>query len=145
MPPPLVPKIAEKGPSREAQNQKKTEKTQTNSDFFTDDLRNRIFIDFWSLPDPLGKGKTMKNHCTVIKNQGFALVEKMTLRDRFWYHFGTLLGAFWTTFLIFRLFFRIQKTGEKSKGSQTGFGRKSGEPPHLKPPLFNPRGGKREG
>ena len=97
-------------------SEKKTEKRQKKSDFFTDDLRNRIFIDFWSLPDPLGKGKTMKNHCTVIENQGFALVEKMTLRDRFWYHFGALLGAFWTTFLIFLLFFRIQKTGEKFKG-----------------------------
>ena len=145
MPPHLVPKIAENGPSREARNRKKTEKNQKNSDFFTDDLRNRIFIDFWSLPDPLGKGKTMKNHGTVIKNQGFAIVEKSTLQDRFWYHFGALLGAFWTTFPIFRLFFRIQKTGEKSKGSQTGFGRKSGEPTHLNPSLFGPRGGKREG
>ena len=69
----------------------------------------------------------------------------MTLRDRFWYHFGALLGAFWTTFPIFRLFFRIQKTGEKSKGSQTGFGRKSGEPTDSEGPLFDPRGGKREG
>ena len=80
-----------------------------------------------------------------MKNQGFALVEKTTLRDRFWYHFGALLGAFWTTFPIFRLFFRIQKTGEKSKGSQTGFGRKSGEPANSGGVLFGPRGGKKGG
>ena len=40
----------------------------------------------------------MKNHGTVMKNQGFAKVGKRSLRGRVWYHFASLLGAFWTNF-----------------------------------------------
>ena len=43
----------------------------------------------------------MKNHGTVMKNQGFAKVGKRSLRGRFWYHFASLLGAFWTNFPAF--------------------------------------------
>ena len=80
-----------------------------NTVLFMDYFRNRIFIDFWSLPDPLGRGKTIKNHCTVIKNQGFAKVGKRSLRSRFWYHFGALFGAFWAQFSHFLVIFRHRK------------------------------------
>ena len=43
----------------------------------------------------------MKNHGTVMKNQGFAKVGKRSLRGRVSYHFASLLGAFWTNFPAF--------------------------------------------
>ena len=96
---------------------------RTFSDFFwkitllfTDYFRNRIFIDFWSLPDPLGRAKTMKNHCTVIKNQGFAKVGKRRLRGRFWYNFPLLLHKFSVIFGAWSLFKnRIKKVTKKHR------------------------------
>ena len=58
---------------------------------FAGSIFHRIFI----VLELVWTGKIKQNHCTVIKNQGFAKVSEIWFGVRFFIDFGVTLGRFW--------------------------------------------------
>ena len=55
-----------------------------------------VFFCIWTPQGPSRTPKNHENHCTVIKNQGFANFKKVRSRDRFWCPWGSLWVPFWS-------------------------------------------------
>ena len=80
--------------------------------FWDVSLQDRFFHRIFIVLELVWTGKIKQNHCTVIKNQGFAKVSEIRFGVRFFIDFGVTLGGFWQEIEALERFLR-EKTSFK--------------------------------
>ena len=75
---------------------KETKKGRYLLFFFLHLAFESFFLAFWTSKGPSRTTKNHENHITVIKKQGFAILEKMHFQGRFYCPWGTLWASFWS-------------------------------------------------
>ena len=80
--------------------------------FWDVSLQDRFFHRIFIVLELVWTGKIKQNHCTVIKNQGFAKVSEIRFGVRFFIDFGVTLGRFWQEIGALERFLR-EKTSFK--------------------------------
>ena len=81
--------------------------------FWDVSLQDRFFHRIFIVLELVWTGKIKQNHCTVIKNQGFAKVSEIRFGVRFFIDFGVTLGRFMERFGAPGRFLR-EKTGSRT-------------------------------
>ena len=77
--------------------------------FWDVSLQDRFFHRIFIVLELVWTGKIKQNHCTVIKNQGFAKVSEIRFGVRFFIDFGVTLGRFGKQFGAPERFFDGEK------------------------------------